>query len=255
MARIELKPKTKTCEVCGKKLPIYMKICDRCWSIQRPVGGSGQLMEPVKPGVCVRCGKSIPEEDRYCDECRKAVQSGVKKLRKFQLKKAKMLAKGAGAGEREAGNEGPPVTVCRSCGSPMTSSLKICDRCGAVQEPAADSGEEWRCMNCGRVVPEKAALCEYCAKDLLSKAKRSRRAEARIKSVGFASLIIAVASIAIAIWAIVNIAAGGAYILALALSLVVLAAASVSFVIVILKLRKHYRHLTEKYISGYPERK
>lgn len=62
-------PEELTCVVCGHKLGPYMKICDRCGSIQRPAEGAGLLLPPEEFAHCKRCGMPIPVGDELCAEC------------------------------------------------------------------------------------------------------------------------------------------------------------------------------------------
>ncbi|MDD5448198.1 MAG: hypothetical protein PHO53_03435 [Actinomycetota bacterium] len=57
------------CRVCGNMLPPYMRICDRCGSIQRPVAGDGEPIPEDEWGACQRCGIPIPAGDVLCAEC------------------------------------------------------------------------------------------------------------------------------------------------------------------------------------------
>ncbi len=61
----------RTCIVCGHGLGPYGRICDKCGSIQRPVGGDGLLLPPDKLKACIRCGQPIPVEiqEEVCEEC------------------------------------------------------------------------------------------------------------------------------------------------------------------------------------------
>ena len=65
----EFTEKTKFCSVCGKSIPYYVRICDRCGSIQRPVGGDGQPLPPDQTKPCDHCGKPVPKSDKLCPEC------------------------------------------------------------------------------------------------------------------------------------------------------------------------------------------
>ncbi|MCG2795481.1 MAG: hypothetical protein L6427_06400 [Actinomycetia bacterium] len=59
----------QACVVCGHNLGPYLRICDKCGSIQRPVEGDGAVIPPDEFGVCAQCGMTIPIEDALCAEC------------------------------------------------------------------------------------------------------------------------------------------------------------------------------------------
>ncbi len=61
----------RTCIVCGHNLGPYGRICDKCGSIQRPVGGDGLPLPPDKFKACERCGNPIPVEsmEDLCEQC------------------------------------------------------------------------------------------------------------------------------------------------------------------------------------------
>ena len=63
----------RTCIVCGHNLGPYGRICDKCGSIQRPVGGDGLPVPPDRVKPCERCGQPMPAEDPedFCEECAK----------------------------------------------------------------------------------------------------------------------------------------------------------------------------------------
>jgi hypothetical protein len=68
----------KTCVVCGHSLGLYGRICDKCGSIQRPVGGDGLPVPPDRVKPCERCGQPMPAEDPedVCEECAKTDAPG-----------------------------------------------------------------------------------------------------------------------------------------------------------------------------------
>jgi len=68
----------KTCVVCGHSLGLYGRICDKCGSIQRPVGGDGLPIPPDRVKPCERCGQPMPAEDPedVCEECAKTEAPG-----------------------------------------------------------------------------------------------------------------------------------------------------------------------------------
>ncbi|MBU4489089.1 MAG: hypothetical protein KKE79_00455 [Actinobacteria bacterium] len=59
----------QACVVCGHNLGPYLRICDKCGSIQRPMEGDGAVIPPDEFGVCAQCGMTIPIEDALCAEC------------------------------------------------------------------------------------------------------------------------------------------------------------------------------------------
>ncbi len=81
----ELMLKTKACNVCGQTLFMYMRICDRCGSIQRPVSGDGIPVPEEEMEICECCGKpAIRKEDKLigkliCSECEQASKKREKK--------------------------------------------------------------------------------------------------------------------------------------------------------------------------------
>lgn len=68
MARLNKFP-DRACVVCGHNLGPYLRICDKCGSIQRHVEGDGTIIPPDEFGACARCGITIPIEDTLCAEC------------------------------------------------------------------------------------------------------------------------------------------------------------------------------------------
>lgn len=74
----DLMLRTKACNVCGQTLFMYMRICDRCGSIQRPISGDGIPVPPEEMEICECCGKpNIRKEDKLvgkliCSECEQA---------------------------------------------------------------------------------------------------------------------------------------------------------------------------------------
>lgn len=65
----------RACIVCGHELGPYLKICDKCGSIQRPIGGDGMPIPPDQITSCLICGKPVLMEDRICAECIEAAAS------------------------------------------------------------------------------------------------------------------------------------------------------------------------------------
>lgn len=68
MARLNKYP-DRACVVCGHNLGPYLRICDKCGSIQRRIEGDGTIIPPDEFGACARCGITIPIEDTLCAEC------------------------------------------------------------------------------------------------------------------------------------------------------------------------------------------
>lgn len=62
----------RPCIVCGHNLGPYGRICDKCGSIQRPVGGNGIPLPPDRFKPCQRCGNPVPLESNedLCEQCR-----------------------------------------------------------------------------------------------------------------------------------------------------------------------------------------
>gem|GEM_PF-4337615 len=60
----------RTCIVCGHPLEPYMRICERCGSIQRPFKTPQRKFPKERFSTCERCGKQIPEGKKLCDECK-----------------------------------------------------------------------------------------------------------------------------------------------------------------------------------------
>jgi len=69
MSRLRQQPIHRYCYVCGHELVPYLRICDKCGTIQRPVGGDGIPIPPDQMGVCEYCGMPVLAEDRYCTDC------------------------------------------------------------------------------------------------------------------------------------------------------------------------------------------
>jgi predicted nucleic acid-binding Zn ribbon protein len=65
----------RACIVCGHELGPYLRICDKCGSIQRPIGGDGVPIPPDQITSCLICGKPVLMEDRICAECIEAAAS------------------------------------------------------------------------------------------------------------------------------------------------------------------------------------
>jgi hypothetical protein len=59
----------RACIVCGHELGPYLRICDKCGSIQRPIGGDGIPIPPDQITACLICGKPALMEERICAEC------------------------------------------------------------------------------------------------------------------------------------------------------------------------------------------
>lgn len=61
----------RSCIVCGHNLGPYGRICDKCGSIQRPVGGDGVPLPSDKFKPCQKCGNPVPVESKedLCDPC------------------------------------------------------------------------------------------------------------------------------------------------------------------------------------------
>ena len=64
----------KACTMCGRELESYVRICDRCGSIQRPVGGDGVPIPPEQMDACENCGRQYFKEDKtrtenLCPDC------------------------------------------------------------------------------------------------------------------------------------------------------------------------------------------
>lgn len=64
----------KACTVCGRELESYVRICDRCGSIQRPAGGDGIPIPPEDMDTCENCGQQYFKEDKtrvdnLCPDC------------------------------------------------------------------------------------------------------------------------------------------------------------------------------------------
>ncbi len=90
----DLMLKTKACNVCGQTLFMYMRICDRCGSIQRPVSGNGIPIPQEEMEICERCGKpNIRKEDKLmgkliCSECEQAAKAQEKKKSRTKTRAA-----------------------------------------------------------------------------------------------------------------------------------------------------------------------
>lgn len=65
----------RACIVCGHELGPYLRICDKCGSIQRPIGGDGMPIPPDQITACLICGKPALMEERICAECIEAAAS------------------------------------------------------------------------------------------------------------------------------------------------------------------------------------
>ena len=65
----------RACIVCGHELGPYLRICDKCGSIQRPMGGDGMPIPPDQITSCLICGKPALMEERICAECIEAAAS------------------------------------------------------------------------------------------------------------------------------------------------------------------------------------
>ena len=65
----------RACIVCGHELGPYLRICDKCGSIQRPIGGDGMPIPPDEITECLICGKPVLMEERICAECIEAAAS------------------------------------------------------------------------------------------------------------------------------------------------------------------------------------
>lgn len=75
----EEKVSPRACRVCGHTLAPYLRICDKCGSIQRPIFGDGTPVASEKLARCVRCGKPIPEGEEYCYECTRVLRASRSK--------------------------------------------------------------------------------------------------------------------------------------------------------------------------------
>lgn len=241
-----IKPKTRTCHVCGNQLPLYLKICDRCGSIQRPVSGDGKPLEPLPPGICQRCRKQIPEDRRYCQECEKLLRSSDERSRKAQFKRIKRIMKQKEA-ERKEGEKQVAFAVCVSCGRRIHRQSKICDYCGARQEPAevrAEEASESVCARCGRTVPEGKTLCDACLDKMASRANRFRGFERRIRLLSNIFMAIALASLGLFIWSMFNLGSMGFVIIAV-LAAVSFTVSLASQVVIVIKVKKHFRKMRD----------
>jgi predicted nucleic acid-binding Zn ribbon protein len=65
----------RACIVCGHELGPYLRICDKCGSIQRPIGGDGVPIPPDQITACLICGKPVLMDERICAECIEAAAS------------------------------------------------------------------------------------------------------------------------------------------------------------------------------------
>jgi len=65
----------RACIVCGHELGPYLRICDKCGSIQRPIAGDGTPIPPDQLTACLICGKPVLMEERICAECVEAAAS------------------------------------------------------------------------------------------------------------------------------------------------------------------------------------
>lgn len=72
MARLRRRITIKYCIACGHEMSPYMIICDRCGSIQRPIGGDGLPIPPEQLKPCEFCMRPIPIEDKLCPDCEAA---------------------------------------------------------------------------------------------------------------------------------------------------------------------------------------
>lgn len=64
----------KSCNVCGREIEVYVRLCDRCGSIQRPAGGDGLPVPSEALDTCENCGRQYLNEDKnrsdnLCPDC------------------------------------------------------------------------------------------------------------------------------------------------------------------------------------------
>lgn len=81
----------RSCVVCGHNLGPYLRICDKCGSIQRPTAGDGTVIPPDEFGACARCGIPIPAEDLLCAECAAIESIVMESPRKDEEKRTRSI--------------------------------------------------------------------------------------------------------------------------------------------------------------------
>jgi len=77
----------KACPVCGHVLGPYLRICDKCGSIQRRSTTAGTQAVSVKMGTCRVCGIPVPPDETLCAKCYVVKFRKKKKGRSHKWKK------------------------------------------------------------------------------------------------------------------------------------------------------------------------
>lgn len=113
----------RACIVCGHELGPYLRICDKCGSIQRPIGGDGMPIPPDQITACLICGKPALMEERICAECIEAaaseeiVANAIATQETESKKKAKIVS--AAVGSLSLAATGASIWAALAVGGPI----------------------------------------------------------------------------------------------------------------------------------------